>query len=88
MLQLLTNIIMFFFPYILCMDHNCCYHFDVAVLFGICKLPLHIWFIVWFSFAGDFVVVNPIKEGNKVLAEITYVLYSKQIKYLQQEGFW
>jgi len=37
---------------------------------------------------GDFVVVNPIKEGNKVLAEITYVLYSKQIKYLQQEGLW
>jgi len=37
---------------------------------------------------GDFVVINPIKEGNKVLAEIVYVLYNKQIKYLQGERLW
>ncbi|XP_065063148.1 probable RNA-binding protein EIF1AD [Rhopilema esculentum] len=37
---------------------------------------------------GDYVVVNPIKEGNKVLAEIVYILYAKQIKYLQNEGLW
>lgn len=37
---------------------------------------------------GDFVVIDPIKEGNKVLAEIVYVLYHKQIKYLQSERLW
>jgi len=37
---------------------------------------------------GDFVVISPIKEGNKVQAEIVYVLYSKQIKYLQQQDLW
>ena len=41
-----------------------------------------------FSFLGDYVVINPIKEGNKVLAEIVYILYAKQIKYLQNEGLW
>jgi len=37
---------------------------------------------------GDFVVISPIKEGNKVQAEIVYVLYQKQIKYLQEQNLW
>eukprot|EP00794_Sanderia_malayensis_P020045 gene20045-22012_t len=37
---------------------------------------------------GDFVIISPIKEGNKVQAEIVYVLYNKQIKYLEQQNLW
>lgn len=42
---------------------------------------------VWIK-RGDFVIVDPIEEGNKVCAEIVYILYSKQIKYLKSEGLW
>ncbi|XP_068731234.1 probable RNA-binding protein EIF1AD isoform X2 [Montipora capricornis] len=42
---------------------------------------------VWIK-RGDFVIVDPIKEGNKVCAEIVYILYGKQIKYLKSEGLW
>ncbi|XP_068681921.1 probable RNA-binding protein EIF1AD isoform X1 [Montipora foliosa] len=42
---------------------------------------------VWIK-RGDFVIVDPIKEGNKVCAEIVYILYGKQIKYLKNEGLW
>ncbi|KAK3751487.1 hypothetical protein QZH41_009192, partial [Actinostola sp. cb2023] len=42
---------------------------------------------VWIK-RGDFVIVEPIEEGNKVCAEIIYILYSKQVKYLKQEKLW
>lgn len=42
---------------------------------------------VWIK-RGDYVVIEPIQEGNKVQAEIVYVLYQKQIKYIKQEGLW
>jgi len=42
---------------------------------------------VWIK-RGDFVIVDPIEEGNKVCAEIVHILYSKQIKYLKSEGLW
>ena len=39
-------------------------------------------------FPGNFVIVDPIEEGNKVCAEIVHILYGKQIKYLKSEGLW
>ena len=41
-----------------------------------------------FPTLGDFVIVDPIEEGNKVCAEIVHILYNKQIKYLKNEGLW
>ena len=37
---------------------------------------------------GDFVLVQPIEEGDKVKAEIIHILYKDQIRYIQQEGLW
>ena len=37
---------------------------------------------------GDYVIISPIKEGNKVQGEIVYILYNKQIKYLKDESLW
>ena len=37
---------------------------------------------------GDYVIVEPIEEGNKVAAEIIHILYSKQVKYLKKENLW
>ena len=42
---------------------------------------------VWVK-RGDFVVVQPIEEGDKVKAEIVRVLYKEQIKYIKEEGKW
>ncbi|XP_038073562.1 probable RNA-binding protein EIF1AD [Patiria miniata] len=42
---------------------------------------------VWIK-RGDFVIVDPILEGDKVKAEIATILYPKQIKYIQKEGLW
>jgi len=42
---------------------------------------------VWIK-RGDFVIVEPIKEGDKVQAEIVCILYPKQIKYLKHEKLW
>jgi len=42
---------------------------------------------VWVK-RGDFVVVEPISEGDKVKAEIVSILYKEQIKYIKQEGHW
>ena len=38
--------------------------------------------------AGDFVIVDPIVEGDKVKGEITHILYKEQIKYIKEEGCW
>lgn len=37
---------------------------------------------------GDFVVVKPIEEGDKVKAEILTILYKEQIKYIKAEKLW
>merc|ERR1712109_49316 len=42
---------------------------------------------VWVK-RGDFVVLQPIEEGDKVKAEIVRVLYKEQIKYIKEEGMW
>ena len=42
---------------------------------------------VWIK-RGDFVVVEPIVEGDKVKAEIVQILYKEQIKYIKEQGLW
>merc|ERR1712059_2557 len=42
---------------------------------------------VWIK-RGDFVVVKPIEEGDKVKAEILTILYKEQIKYIKAEKRW
>ena len=42
---------------------------------------------VWIK-RGDFVLVQPISEGEKVKAEIVNILYADQIKYIQSQGKW
>ncbi|KAL4238701.1 putative RNA-binding protein eif1ad [Mactra antiquata] len=42
---------------------------------------------VWIK-RGDFVLVEPISEGDKVKAEIITILYKDQIKYIKDEGKW
>ena len=39
-------------------------------------------------YLGDYVLVEPIEEGEKVKAEIVTILYKEQIKYIQDEGKW
>lgn len=42
---------------------------------------------VWIK-RGDFVIVVPIDEGDKVKAEIAHILYKDKIKYIMDEGKW
>ncbi|XP_013786686.1 probable RNA-binding protein EIF1AD isoform X2 [Limulus polyphemus] len=42
---------------------------------------------VWIK-RGDFVIVEPIEEGDKVKAEIVHILYKDQIKHIKSEGKW
>uniref|UniRef100_A0A1Z5L809 Probable RNA-binding protein EIF1AD n=1 Tax=Ornithodoros moubata TaxID=6938 RepID=A0A1Z5L809_ORNMO len=42
---------------------------------------------VWVK-RGDFVIVDPIEEGDRVKAEIAHILYKDQIKYIKEEGKW
>merc|ERR1711942_29000 len=42
---------------------------------------------VWIK-RGDFVVVKPIEEGDKVKAEIVTILYKEQIKNIKSENLW
>ncbi len=37
---------------------------------------------------GDFVIVDPIEEGEKVKAEISFILYKDHIQYLQKQQLW
>ncbi|KAK7137633.1 hypothetical protein R3I94_013323 [Phoxinus phoxinus] len=37
---------------------------------------------------GDFVIVDPIKEGEKVKGEISFILYRDHIQYLRKLGVW
>ncbi|XP_078392902.1 putative RNA-binding protein EIF1AD [Cetorhinus maximus] len=42
---------------------------------------------IWIK-RGDFLIVDPIKEGDKVKAEINSILYKEHIKQLRKEGLW
>ncbi|XP_065073799.1 probable RNA-binding protein EIF1AD [Ochlerotatus camptorhynchus] len=42
---------------------------------------------VWIK-RGDFVLVEPIEEGNKVKAEICRILTAEHIKEFEKEGVW
>jgi len=42
---------------------------------------------VWIK-RGDFVLVSPIEEGDKVKAEIISILYKDQIKHIKNEKLW
>jgi probable RNA-binding protein EIF1AD len=44
--------------------------------------------ILFWCVLGDFVIVDPIEEGNKVCGEIAHILYPQQVKYLKKEGLW
>ncbi|CAG0879547.1 unnamed protein product [Cyprideis torosa] len=47
------------------------------------KFRKHIWVK-----RGNFLLVDPIKEGNKVRGEITRIITSAQMKYIQENGKW
>ncbi|XP_078058933.1 putative RNA-binding protein EIF1AD [Mustelus asterias] len=42
---------------------------------------------IWIK-RGDFLIVDPIKEGDKVKVEINSILYKEHIKQLRNEGLW
>ncbi|XP_063044307.1 probable RNA-binding protein EIF1AD [Engraulis encrasicolus] len=42
---------------------------------------------IWIK-RGDFVIVDPIEEGDKVKGEISAILYRDHIHYLQKLGMW
>lgn len=44
--------------------------------------------LIYLFYLGDYVLVEPIEEGEKVKAEIVTILYKEQIKYIQEEGKW
>lgn len=45
------------------------------------------WAYFLFS-SGDYVMVEPIEEGDKVKAEIVHILYKQQIKYIAEQQMW
>lgn len=42
---------------------------------------------IWIK-RGDYVIVDPIEEGEKVKAEISFILYKDHIQYLQKQQQW
>ena len=42
---------------------------------------------VWIK-RGDFILIKPIEEGDKVKAEIVTILYKDQIRYIQENELW
>ena len=38
--------------------------------------------------AGDFIMIEPIEEGDKVKGEITHILFKDQIKHIQENDLW
>ncbi|KAM7329737.1 hypothetical protein ACRRTK_011350 [Alexandromys fortis] len=42
---------------------------------------------IWIK-RGDFLIVDPIEEGEKVKAEISFVLCKNHVRALQKEGHW
>lgn len=37
---------------------------------------------------GDYLIVNPIEEGEKVKAEISVILYKDHVQHLQKKQLW
>jgi len=42
---------------------------------------------IWIK-RGDYVVVEPIEEGDKVKGEIVSLLFKEQVKHIKSEGLW
>uniref|UniRef100_A0A1A7YUM5 Probable RNA-binding protein EIF1AD n=1 Tax=Iconisemion striatum TaxID=60296 RepID=A0A1A7YUM5_9TELE len=42
---------------------------------------------IWIK-RGDYVIVDPIEEGEKVKAEIRFILYKDHIQHLQKQQLW
>ena len=38
--------------------------------------------------AGDFIIIDPIEEGDKVRGEIAHVLFKDHVCHIQKEGLW
>ncbi|GFS26783.1 eukaryotic translation initiation factor 1A domain containing [Elysia marginata] len=47
------------------------------------KFRKHVWIK-----RGDFIMVEPIEEGDKVRGEITHILFKDQIKHIQENDLW
>lgn len=53
------------------------------------NIPLtNVCIYMYMYLLGDYIVVEPILEGDKVKAEIVHILYPKQIKDLKEEKKW
>lgn len=53
----------------------------------IVSMPVKFRKTVWIK-RGDYCIVEPIEEGNKVKAEIVAILQRDNIKYLKSRGLW
>lgn len=53
----------------------------------LCSLPLKFRKNIWIK-RGDFVIIEPIDEGDRVKAEIVRILYPQHVKHLQKEDIW
>ncbi|KAL8600492.1 hypothetical protein ACOMHN_044957 [Nucella lapillus] len=42
---------------------------------------------IWIK-RGDYVIIDPIEEGDKVRGEIAHILFSDHIRDIQEEGLW
>ncbi|CAH1394658.1 unnamed protein product [Nezara viridula] len=51
------------------------------------SMPVRFRKTVWVK-RGDYLIVQPIEEGDKVKAEITDILTRDRIKYLKQRKLW
>ncbi|KAK3764045.1 hypothetical protein RRG08_046514 [Elysia crispata] len=47
------------------------------------KFRKHVWIK-----RGDFIMIEPIEEGDKVKGEITHILFKDQIKHIQENNMW
>eukprot|EP00040_Diaphanoeca_grandis_P016630 m.86103 g.86103 ORF g.86103 m.86103 type:complete len:279 (+) comp25927_c1_seq3:384-1220(+) len=53
----------------------------------LCSMPQRFRRNVWMK-RGDYIIIEPIEEGDKVQAELTCVLLKDQIRYLKQISKW
>jgi probable RNA-binding protein EIF1AD len=63
---------------------------DVETALGelfIVTMPVKFRKSVWTK-RGDYVIIEPIEEGNKVKAEIIHILTKEHIKYIKSQGVW
>eukprot|EP00042_Codosiga_hollandica_P058066 m.871235 g.871235 ORF g.871235 m.871235 type:complete len:895 (-) comp59761_c1_seq4:1897-4581(-) len=62
-------------------------YLDQDGLKAICSMPSKFRKNVWIK-RGDFVILDPISEGDKVKSEITSILYADQIRHLKKCNLW